>query len=145
VWTTEVVPHPLRYEEKTNTLASTPTLSSLSLYSLNSNLCRAPPLTSNHLCPSTRCQALYIGPLGRWLQEGVLVGEREVQWLTRRCGRASRWGWPSNFHHLWSCVRDLVLVAVCGSISSMKEVRPYLLLWSALSPLVIFFGSCSSR
>jgi hypothetical protein len=73
MWTTIVVPHPLRKGKKTNTLASTP--HSI----LNNNLCRAPPLASNHLCPSMRCQALYTGPLGRWLYEGVVVGERELQ------------------------------------------------------------------
>jgi hypothetical protein len=85
-----------------NTRGGRPTLrlllqhSTLFPYSLNTNLCRTLPLASNHLCPSTRCQALYIGPLGRWLQEGVLVGEREVQWSARRCGRASRCDRPCD-------------------------------------------------
>jgi hypothetical protein len=54
--------------------------STLSPYSLNTNLWRASPLAFNHLShPSTRSQALYIALVGRWLQEGVLVGDRELQ------------------------------------------------------------------
>jgi hypothetical protein len=44
--------------------------------------------------------------MGRWLQDGVLVGERELQCPTRRCGR------PYDFQHLQSCVGDLVLKAL---------------------------------
>jgi hypothetical protein len=68
--------------------------STLSPYSLDTNFWRAPPLASNHLCPCTRCLAQFIAPLGRWLQEGVLVGERELQCRARRCGRIFRCVWP---------------------------------------------------
>jgi hypothetical protein len=86
--------------------------STLSPYSLNTNLCRAPPLAFYLLVPSTWCQTLYIAPMGWWLQEGVLVGERELQCRARRCGRISRCDQPCDFHRLRSCVRDLVLEAV---------------------------------
>jgi hypothetical protein len=80
--------------------------STLSPYSLNTNLCRALPLSSNHFCSSMRCQPIYIGLLDWWLQEGVLAGVWEVPWSERRCI------WPSNFHRLLSCIRDLFPEAV---------------------------------
>jgi hypothetical protein len=93
------------------TPVSTPTLNSHS-YSLNANLWRAPPLASNHLCSSPRCLAQFITLVGRWLQEGVFVGERELQWPARRCGRISRCGRPYDLHHLWLSICDLVPEAV---------------------------------
>jgi hypothetical protein len=38
--------------------------------------------------------SIYIAPVGWWLQEGVLVGERELQCRARRCGRISKCGRP---------------------------------------------------
>jgi hypothetical protein len=71
---TEVVPHPPRYKKKTDSGFYSNT--QLSPYCLNTNFWRALPLTSKHLYSSTRCLAQFISPIGRWLQEGVLVGER---------------------------------------------------------------------
>jgi hypothetical protein len=53
--------------------------STLSPYKLNTNFWRAPPLASNHLCSSLRCLNQFIALVGQWLQEGVFVGERELQ------------------------------------------------------------------
>jgi hypothetical protein len=68
--------------------------STLSPYSLDTDFWRSPPLAFDHLCPSTRCPTKFIAPVGWWLQEGVLVGERELQCRVRRCGRISRCGQP---------------------------------------------------
>jgi hypothetical protein len=70
---TVVVPHPPRKGKKTNTQKTN------TLTFVNTNLCMAFPVASNHSCPSMRCEALFIGPLGWWLYEGVHVGERELQ------------------------------------------------------------------
>jgi hypothetical protein len=69
--------------------------STLSPYSLNANFWRAKPLASNHLCSSPRCLAEFIALVGRWLHEGVLVGERELQ--CREGGAAG-----PMIHHLWT-------------------------------------------
>jgi hypothetical protein len=86
--------------------------STLSPYSLNANFWRAPLLASNHLCSSPRCLAQFIAPVGRWLQEGVLVGERKLQCPARRCVCISRCGRPYDFHRLRSCICDLFPKAV---------------------------------
>jgi hypothetical protein len=49
---------------------------------------------------SMRCLAQFIAQIGWWLQEGVLVGEGELQCPARRCGGISRCGWPCDFHRL---------------------------------------------
>jgi hypothetical protein len=109
MWTTEEVPHPPRYKRKTNSGFYSNTQLSLSLsFSLSTN----GMLTSNNLCASPRCLAQFIAPIGWWLQEGIYVGERELQWSARRCGRISRCGQPYDLHCLWSSVCDLFVEAV---------------------------------
>jgi hypothetical protein len=82
--------------------------STLSPYYQNANFWMAPPLAYNHLCSSPRCLTQFIVPVGRWLEEGVFVGERELKWLARRCGRISRCGRPYDLHCPGLSVCDLV-------------------------------------
>jgi hypothetical protein len=121
--------------------------STLSPYSPNPNFWRAPPLSSNHLYASMRFLAQFIAPIGRWLQEGVLIGERELQCPVRRCGHISGCGWPCDFHRLQSCISDLVpeavrrwlwvgLLSKGGVAGSLGVASP--------GPLVIHSRSCSN-
>jgi hypothetical protein len=48
------------------------------------------------VCPSMWCRGLFIAPLGRWLQQGVLVGERDPDWGAWRCDCISRCGRPCD-------------------------------------------------
>jgi hypothetical protein len=82
--------------------------STLSPYSLNTNLCRAPPLASNYLSSFYEVSGSIYSPMGsvaarggNCRRDGAAVPGNEV-WSYLRCG------WPCDFHRLRSCVRDLV-------------------------------------
>jgi hypothetical protein len=63
-------------------------------------------------CVLRRGAGKIYSPVGQWLQEGVLAGERDLQCPARRCSRISRCVRPYDVHRLRLCVCDLVPEAV---------------------------------